>query len=275
MPDTLKPDSSSSPTTVQDAPQTQPSQTTPTSSSPFVKETHQDWTDDSLDALLASSDGVGFYVPAYMLQAHSTVFRDIISGGVTGQTRAQSDPSTKHRALELTDNTFETSTVVAWVLQLMDGTFDTKAFVEDQKSETRFSLTKVKSFANKWDCRSVLDGLERAIIAISCESHTEPCNKLAQFDILIVAADINRPYAAYAVLLHWDVPDSDEKREYGYSSVIITKKNPFNVDCLSRFGFSLFPTDYLYALHKSRRQYPTDQKLRADAFRKLLEEPMT
>ncbi|ODO01872.1 hypothetical protein L198_02600 [Cryptococcus wingfieldii CBS 7118] len=261
MPDTLEPDSSSSATTVQDAPQKQSSQTTPTSPSPFVKETHQDWTDDTLDALMVSSNGVGFYLPAYMLQAHSAVFRDIISGGLTGQTRAQSDPSTKHHTLELTDNSFETSSVVAWVLQLMHGTFDTNTFVEDQKAETILSLTKVKSFANKWDCRSVLDGLERAIITISCDSHTEPFNKLAQFDILTVASNINRPYAAYAVLLHWDAPDSDEKREYRYYETTITKKRPFDVTVLTRFGYSLFSIDYIYALHKSFRQHPMDQKL--------------
>ncbi|TYJ51839.1 hypothetical protein B9479_007557 [Cryptococcus floricola] len=271
MPDTLKPDSSSSPTTLQGS-QKQPSQPSASSSSPFVR-THQDWTDDTLDALIVSSDVVGFYVPAYMLQAHSTVFRDIISGGLTEQTRAQSNSSTKHHTLELTDNSFETSTVVAWVLQLMEGTFDTKAFVEDQKAQTSPSLKKVKSFANKWDCRSVLDGLERAIITISCESHTEPFNKLAQFDILTVASDINRPHAGYAVLHHWDVPDSHERREYGPNSKAISKKKPLDLSGLSRYGFSLFSTDYLYALYKSRSQHPKDQKLRADAFLKHLEDP--
>ncbi|TYJ51840.1 hypothetical protein B9479_007558 [Cryptococcus floricola] len=272
MPDTLKPDSSSSPTTLQDAPQKQPSQPTASSSSPFVK-THQDWTDDTLDALIVSSDGVGFYLPAYMLQTHSTVFRDIISGGLTGQTRAQSNPSTKHHTLELTDKSFETSIVVAWVLQLMEGTFNTKAFVENQKNKTSPSLTRVKSFANKWDCRSVLDGLERAIITISFESHTEPFNKLAQFDILTVASDINRSYAAHAVLHHWDVPDSNEKREYYFYTVVITKTKPFDLDRISRYGFSLFSTGYIYAFYKSLRQHPTDQKLRANAFLKHLEDP--
>ncbi|TYJ51838.1 hypothetical protein B9479_007556 [Cryptococcus floricola] len=111
----------------QDAPEEQSPHTTLASPSPASK-IHEGWKDDSLDALLVSSDGVGFYVPAYQLQAHRQVisihcaaFCDIITGPAKGQSLSGPSSSNSkgasgntHHTLELTDKSFETSRVVAW-----------------------------------------------------------------------------------------------------------------------------------------------------------------
>ncbi|ODN75830.1 hypothetical protein, variant 2 [Cryptococcus amylolentus CBS 6039] len=264
----------------QDAPKEQSPQTTSASPSPASK-IHEEWKDDSLDALLVSSDGVGFYVPAYKLQAHSTAFCDIITDHAKGQSSSSPSSSNSkgasgntHHTLELTDDSFETSIVVAWVLQLMDGTFDVKAFVEANKAKTLPILLNLKSFANKWDCRLVLDGLERAIVTISSRSSSEPFSKLEQFDILRVASNIDRPFAAYSVLLLWDMPEGSdgEKREYAHDNVIITKRKHFAINTLSKRGFNYFSPDYLYAFYKSSKKHAADQRLRADEFLRLISE---
>ncbi|WWD08742.1 hypothetical protein V865_006855 [Kwoniella europaea PYCC6329] len=103
------------------------------------------YSDRGADFTLFSSDSVAFKVHKYYLQAHSTVFRDMISN---------CDLKENHNLLEFTDPQIEHSTTLTIFLNLV---------YNRQLNLSRDSLGPFRNligFAKKYDCRMVLPTLK-------------------------------------------------------------------------------------------------------------------
>ncbi|ODO06040.1 hypothetical protein L198_01269 [Cryptococcus wingfieldii CBS 7118] len=132
---------------------------------------HPDWNDTSNGIRLVSSDDVAFFVPIYLLQTGSTVFREMFSVVVVQNPSSQTlspHPSatsaTQTHSIEMTDTEFETSGTIHMFLNAVQG-ISLRSYVNNVPVFDRVQVIEsLLRFAQKWESGPALAAYERVLM---------------------------------------------------------------------------------------------------------------
>ncbi|ODO01862.1 hypothetical protein L198_02590 [Cryptococcus wingfieldii CBS 7118] len=140
------------------------------------------------DTLLVSSNGTGFLVERYMLKAHSSVFRDMLSSN--DFLPSYSSSHSGRVRLDLPEDT-ENALTVSTVLWILDQTPALTAVVSKLRRKSIVVLDHVLHFSKKFDMPFLSNYLENLLgKALRQEDNANPDTdrRLSYGDIFILAA---------------------------------------------------------------------------------------
>ncbi|ODN81100.1 hypothetical protein L202_03195 [Cryptococcus amylolentus CBS 6039] len=180
---------------------------------------HPDCNDTSNGIRLVSSDDVAFFVPIYILQTGSTVFREMFSLVVVQNPSSQTlspHPSTtsatQTHSIEMTDTEFETSGTIHIFLNAVQGISLRSYIINDVPITDRVQVIEsLLRFAQKWESGPALAAYERVLMDEATKSFwKESC--LEPLDIFALAALGDLTDVAALVIRHYH-PLSEEQEE--------------------------------------------------------------
>ncbi|ODO01863.1 hypothetical protein L198_02591 [Cryptococcus wingfieldii CBS 7118] len=226
------------------------------------------------DILLVSSNGTGFLIESYMLKAHSSVFRDMLSSNDLLPSHSSS-PSERAR-LDLSGDT-ENAATVKTVLSILDDGLTLRALVDDLKSQSIPVLHNMLHFAQEWDM-PFLSNHVQSILSKALQHPDDLIRQVAEErlspgDIFILAARSEMPHLArlaVARMSYWF--DESDRPEKGASPPIYThwwhpgiKVGAASYPCIKPSAFAMIPNKYMWSLLESG--HPTiDKSERGDEF---------
>ncbi|TYJ51850.1 hypothetical protein B9479_007568 [Cryptococcus floricola] len=233
--------------------------------SPVDPPLEEGWSTDG-DTLLVSSDGTGFLVESYMLKAHSSVFRDMLSSN--DLLPSYSSAHSERARLDLPEDT-ENAATVKTVLSILDDGLMLPALVDDLERQSIPVLDNVLHFAKKWDMPFLSNHVES--ILSKALQHPEE-ERLSLGDIFILAARSDLPHVAslaVARMSYWF--DQSDRPVKGVKTPRYTHwwhpefMTGAAYPCIKPSAFAMIPHRYMWSLLESGK--PTvDKSERGDEF---------
>ncbi|ODO09559.1 hypothetical protein I350_03162 [Cryptococcus amylolentus CBS 6273] len=224
---------------------------------------HESWNDTSNEIRLVSTDGIAFFVPKYLLQAGSTVFRDMFS--VTQGAPAQSHSSsttkvTHHHTIEMTDDYFEGSDTILLFLDAVRGLpLSSQAQIRSKlDGEIVHALECLLQFAKKWDSDLTLAAYEMVLLHEATDCYWKD-SQLTPIDIFALAAlggfsDV----AAMVVRLYRPIKATDGSCSYERIDGrwgVLDPEDMFYPSNMSKEAWQTIPVEYMYALEMSEKLF--------------------
>ncbi|TYJ55161.1 hypothetical protein B9479_004199 [Cryptococcus floricola] len=211
------------------------------------------WNDPTVDEALkvVSSDGMTFYVPAYLLKAHSVALREMIkdlspaSSSLTNDsTPASADPS---QTIAFTDDTIETSSVITFFLHTISGNRLITSIAGSPTTEY-FPMTyhHTMLFAKKWNCPQAMRALELLLYCVT--SMGQHNSYFKPLDVFVIAAKHDLPHIAAKVIEVYKSSTGCLERPSGARWGLLPSDADFDLHSIPKEAWEEIPPKYTKAL---------------------------